>query len=76
VRVSAAEGSIAQAAKPKRTTKNCGARKPDELVTVAEIESGRKAAASTSPNEMIERAIASSPSLTLGIRRSVAILTT
>ena len=42
---------------------------------MAEIESGRNATASTSPSEMIESAIASSPSLTPGIRRSVAILT-
>ena len=65
-----------QAPTPKRTTRIIGTRKLEEVVAVAEIESGRKATASTSPSEMIERTIASSPSLTPGIRRSVAILTT
>ena len=49
---------------PKRTTRISGTRKPEELVAVAEIESGRNATASTSPSEMIESAIASSPSFT------------
>ena len=65
-----------QAPIPKRTTRISGTRKPEEVVAVAEIESGRKATASTSPSEMIEKAIASSPSFTPGIRRSVAIFTT
>ena len=65
-----------QAPKPKRTTSISGIRKADEVVAVAEIESGRKATASTSPSEMIEKTIASSPSLTPGMRRSVATLTT
>ena len=60
---------------PKRTTSSSGIRKLDELAAVAEIESGRNAIASTRPSEMIESAIASSPSFTPRIRRSVPILT-
>ena len=60
---------------PNSTTSASGSRKLEELVAVAEIESGRKAIASTRPSEMIERAIASSPSLTPRIRRRVPILT-
>ena len=43
-----------QAPTPKSTTRISGTRKPEELVAVAEIESGRNATASTSPSEMIE----------------------
>ena len=60
---------------PKRTTRISGILKLDELVAVAEIERGRKATASTRPREMIDKAIASRPSLTPRMRRSVPILT-
>ena len=65
-----------QAPIPKSTTRIIGSRKPEVVVAVAEIESGRNATASTSPSEMIERTIASSPSLTPGMRLSVPTLTT
>src|SRR5262249_37866017 len=67
--------SRAHAPSPKRTTRSSGIRNADVVVAVAEIETGRKATASTMPSETIERAIASRPSLTPRIRRSVPILT-
>jgi hypothetical protein len=44
---------------PKATTRRSGPRRSDELVAVAEIESGSIATASIMPSETIERAIAS-----------------
>ena len=55
-----------QAPTPKSTTRIIGSRKPEELVAVAEIESGRKATASTSPSEMIEKHDRLEPELDAG----------
>ena len=59
---------------PNTTTISSGPRNPAELVTVAEIESGNIATASTMPRETIESAIASNPMRIPLRRRNMPIL--